>query len=54
MHRAVRIASFQKRMIRKKKTPVNVLVDITKLFVFSDFSEITRLAQHAAGLLSGE
>ena len=29
---------------KKKETPVNVLVDITKLFVFSDFSEITRLA----------
>ena len=25
---------------KKKETPVNVLVDITKLFVFSDFSEI--------------
>lgn len=29
---------------KKKNTPVNVLVDITKLFVFEDLSEVTRLA----------
>ena len=49
MHRAARIASFQK----KKETPVNVLVDITKLFVFSDFSEITRLAHTLQGFYQG-
>ena len=49
---------------KKKETPVNVLVDITKLFVFKNLDEVTRLAHilngfyqtgaHAAGLLSGE
>lgn len=29
---------------KKEKNPVKVLVDITKLFVFQDFTEITRLA----------
>ena len=30
---------------KKKEAPVNVLVDITKLFVFKDLSEVTRLAR---------
>ena len=38
---------------KKKETPVNVLVDITKLFVFSDFSEITRLAHTLQGFYRG-
>ena len=38
---------------KKKETPVNVLVDITKLFVFSDFSEITRLAHTLQGFYKG-
>ena len=38
---------------KKKETPVNVLVDITKLFVFSDFSEITRLANTLQGFYHG-
>ena len=38
---------------KKKETPVNVLVDITKLFVFSDFSEITRLAHTLQGFYHG-
>lgn len=38
---------------KKKETPVNVLVDITKLFVFSDFSEITRLANTLQGFYQG-
>ena len=38
---------------KKKETPVNVLVDITKLFVFSDFSEITRLAHTMQGFYQG-
>ena len=38
---------------KKKETPVNVLVDITKLFVFSDFSEITRLAHTLQGFSQG-
>ena len=38
---------------KKKETPVNVLVDITKLFVFSDFSEITRLAHTLQGFYQG-
>ena len=29
---------------KKKETPVNVLVDITKLFVFKNLDEVTRLA----------
>lgn len=37
----------------KEETPVNVLVDITKLFVFSDFSEITRLAHTLQGFYQG-
>ena len=38
---------------KKKETPVNVLVDITKLFVFSDFAEITRLAHTLQGFYQG-
>lgn len=30
---------------QRKHTPVNVLVDITKLFVFTDLAEVTRLAR---------
>lgn len=38
---------------KEKKTPVNVLVDITKLFVFTDLAEITRLAHVLDGFYTG-
>lgn len=38
---------------KKKNTPVNVLVDITKLFVFEDLAEITRLARILDGFYTG-
>ena len=38
---------------KKKKAPVNVLVDITKLFVFTDLAEITRLAHILNGFYTG-
>lgn len=38
---------------KKKDTPVNVLVDITKLFVFGDLSEVTRLAHTLQGFYRG-
>lgn len=38
---------------KKKETPVNVLVDITKLFVFHDLSEVTRLARILNGFYRG-
>lgn len=37
----------------KEEAPVNVLVDITKLFVFQDLSEITRLAHILKGFYAG-
>lgn len=37
----------------EKENPVNVLVDITKLFIFRDLSEITRLAHILKGFYSG-
>lgn len=38
---------------KKKKLPVNVLVDITKLFVFTDLAEISRLARILDGFYTG-
>lgn len=38
---------------KQNKVPVNVLVDITKLFVFSDLSEVTRLAHALGGFYTG-
>ena len=38
----------------EKESPVNVLVDITKLFVFQDLDELTRLAQILKGFYSGK
>lgn len=38
---------------KKKDNPVNVLVDITKLFVFGDLSEVTRLAHALQGFYTG-
>ena len=38
---------------QKEEMPVNVLVDITKLFVFQDLSEITRLARVLKGYYTG-
>lgn len=38
---------------KKKSTPVNVLVDITKLFVFEDLAEVTRLAHILDGFYTG-
>lgn len=38
---------------KQNKVPVNVLVDITKLFVFSDLSEVTRLAHTLGGFYTG-
>ena len=39
---------------KKKETPVNVLVDITKLFVFRNLDEVTRLAHILNGFYAGE
>ena len=39
---------------KKKNIPVNVLVDITKLFVFDDLADLTRSAHVLAGFYSGE
>lgn len=39
---------------KKKQTPVNVLVDITKLFVFKDIAEVTRLAGVLDGFYRGK
>lgn len=38
---------------KKKEAPVNVLVDITKLFVFQDLAEVTRLARILKGFYTG-
>lgn len=38
---------------KRKHMPVNVLVDITKLFVFTDFAEVTRLAHILDGFYTG-
>lgn len=38
----------------KKENPVNVLVDITKLFVFGSLSEVERLANTLDGFYTGE
>jgi len=38
---------------KRKNTPVNVLVDITKLFVFQDLAEVTRLARVLDGFYTG-
>lgn len=38
---------------QKEETPVNVLVDITKLFVFQDLTDITRLAHILKGFYTG-
>lgn len=38
----------------KKDNPVNVLVDITKLFVFGNLSEVSHLAQVLDGFYTGE
>lgn len=38
---------------KKEKNPVNVLVDLTKLFVFEDLSELTRLAHILQGFYTG-
>lgn len=38
---------------KKKETPVNVLVDITKLFVFKNLDEVTRLAHILNGFYAG-
>lgn len=38
---------------KKKENPVNVLVDITKLFVFGDLTEVTRLARTLRGFYTG-
>lgn len=47
--------SFVPSNDEKKKidNPVNVLVDITKLFVFGDLSEVTRLARALNGFYKG-
>ena len=37
----------------KEETPVNVLVDITKLFVFKNLDEVTRLAHILNGFYAG-
>ena len=37
----------------KEETPVNVLVDITKLFVFRNLDEVTRLAHILNGFYAG-
>lgn len=37
-----------------EENPVNVLVDITKLFVFQDLAEVTRLAQILKGFYAGK
>lgn len=39
---------------KRKNTPVNVLVDITKLFVFDDLAEVTRLARVLDGFYMGK
>ena len=39
---------------KKKNIPVNVLVDITKLFVFDDLADLTRSAHVLAGFYRGE
>lgn len=39
---------------KKNEMPVNVLVDITKLFVFGDLTEVTRLAHVLDGFYSGD
>lgn len=38
---------------KKKEIPVNALVDITKLFVFQDLGEVTRLARVLDGFYAG-
>lgn len=38
----------------QKETPVNTLVDITKMFVFHDLSDITRLSHVLCGFYSGK
>lgn len=38
---------------KKDENPVNVLVDITKLFIFNDLSEVTRLAHILDGFYTG-
>ncbi len=38
---------------KKKNTPVNVLVDITKLFVFDDLAKVTKLAGVLDGFYTG-
>ena len=39
---------------QQKEEPVQVLVDITKLFVFNDLSEVTRLARVLDGFYTGK
>lgn len=39
---------------QQQKNPVNVLVDITKLFVFQDLGEVTRLAHILDGFYTGD
>lgn len=41
------------KMAEKKDNPVNVLVDITKMFVFQDLAEVTRLAHVLKGFYTG-
>ena len=38
---------------KKKQIPVNVLVDITKLFVFKDLAEVSRIAHVLDGFYTG-
>ena len=38
---------------QKEENPVNVLVDLTKLFVFDDLAEVTRLAHVLSGFYTG-
>ena len=46
-------ASSGQERAEKQEIPVNVLVDITKLFVFQDFGELTRLAHILKGFYTG-
>ena len=46
-------ASSGQEKAEKQEIPVNVLVDITKLFVFQDFGELTRLAHILKGFYTG-
>lgn len=39
---------------KKNENPVNVLVDLTKLFVFEDLSEVSRIARVLNGFYAGD